>query len=96
MCGKFIDDEKTKILLQENYHSYPNHREHAIALINEGGCYPCLCAKLSASPYQPATVFSQMCLMGKCPIEDDNKGPVHRYAGRVWALKTVGYQQQRS
>jgi hypothetical protein len=54
--------------------SYPNHREHAIALINEGGATRAsLCETLGIKPTSLATVFSQLRLMGKCPIEDDNK-----------------------
>ncbi len=70
--------------------SYPNHREHAIALINEGGATRAsLCETLGIKPTSLATVFSQLRLMGKCPIEDDNKvlriGTPEEYE----ALKTV-------
>lgn len=38
--------------------SYPNHREHAIALINEGGAYPCLSVRNPGhQAYQPGHCF---------------------------------------
>ena len=54
--------------------SYPNHREHVIALINEGtATRASLCEVLNIKPTSLASIFSQLRLMGKCPIEDDNK-----------------------
>lgn len=54
--------------------SYPNHREHVIALINEGSATRAsLCETLNIKPTSLASIFSQLRLMGKCPIEDDNK-----------------------
>ena len=54
--------------------SYPNHREHVIALISEGtATRASLCEALNIKPTSLASIFSQLRLMGKCPIEDDNK-----------------------
>lgn len=53
---------------------YANNREHVLALINEGGyTRASLCEAVGIKPASLATVFTQLRLMGKYPMENEDK-----------------------
>lgn len=53
--------------------SYANHREHVIALIEEGNATrKSICEEIGFKPASLASVFTQLRLMGKYPMTDED------------------------